>query len=1271
MGKAVEDSLAQTYANDQPHDAFEIGLLSPLRAMPAPSGAAVPGITGGRPFVIVVDGVDECYSSSGHSRRGGGGGGGGGGGMRVSSATSQPTIVDLLAAAKFPFWLSVIVTSGYHDGIQQQMRGETYVPVSMGDTAASDLPHYVRHRLCKRLPSAGAQGDNEARVAEISAFAGGNFLIATQLIEAEVAASLKSKPSQKKTGKGGKGEDIPPRWHLLPTPRFNYNEEGSIGSSSSSSSSGSSSSSWKNKKGRSQMLSKQKLFGSFETRFRSRFGHDGGGFSAPECSVQSAFEVILASQTGRGVEQAVLQAAVRGADNALRRAAPFLRTSQCDFSADGGGSGFAGGIGGGLAARASFDGWGGDSAPIGEGYDYYERYGTSLVRDKGGTEDTRMAGMRCMEEEEDITTTYTLFHQTLRDWFLSGAHSTAVGDPFCCDIDRGRALLAAGCLRRLGGSGAAKGGTNGAAENNGRATANELLDTWLGPELAKLVPEAAVWWNQERAARRDDGRRRMTMYDGRSTTPPNVVHYVYHCSLALADCAGRGTDDDRAALLRAFAAMAMADAGEGSGVDIDVHSRSQVALNARDVIGRCALERVCDESADPLQQYDAIDVLLRAGAHPSFRDQVGLPPLQRLVRSGDTRSVSRILDAEFSARDALLTRFGRRARSALHIAARRANAWDVGLGKGMLELILARGGPMALLVRDAKGHTPLQIAVRTALETNNPIALEAMLDARNVPGWAKDDDDENSRRLGERGVVLGPIVAAAVGVGATVLVGAVVITRHRSSSGGSSSGWGGGISSLIAFSRSSKHALVVGAAVAFGAVLAKAATIAMNRDTYGIRDGASLPGMMQQALPTLVGVEAKAVATVATGRPVRWLIDEAVREALEHPGGVEKGETALVTAGRNGQLGIARLLIERGGALLVSECAGRPAPSLWVAAINGQSEMVRYLLHHHEASCQQHTLSPSPSTPKARLSTKDLCDAICPNRWARQMHRCSMLFVAAHSGHIDVARALLESGANPDLAETKHERSPLMQAAWHGNKTMVKLLLQHGASLDATEKDGGTALMDAASEGHTAVVALLLAGAGSGPGADASVVEENGIGALHYAVGKAQAGAVAELLRHYGSRSASPHNAVCAPAQLAEACLRVPVTKREPGWDGAKPFVPRWTDRCFKELSKLRSREPGNRGHGLGSGKGGGMERRAGGGGVVGSGGGGSGGGGGGVDREDPIMAALVDILQRHGEVRRKCKTVKASVMRDVLRQVKEHEAAARRVHAVDAVDRG
>ena len=280
--------------------------------------------------------------------------------MRVSSATSQPTIVDLLAAANFPLWLSVIVTSGYHDGIQQQMRGETYVPVSMGDTATSDLPHYVRHRLCKRLPAAGAHGDNEACVAEISAFAGGNFLIATQLIEAEVAASLKSKPSQKKTGKGGGGEGILPRWHLLPTPRFNYSEEGSIGSSSSSSS-------WNNKKGRSQMLSKQKLFGSFETRFRSRFGHDGGGFSAPECSVQSAFEVILASQTGRGVEHAVLQAAVRGADSALRRAAPFLRTSQCDFRADGGGSGFAGGIGGGLAARASFDGWGGDSAPIGEG----------------------------------------------------------------------------------------------------------------------------------------------------------------------------------------------------------------------------------------------------------------------------------------------------------------------------------------------------------------------------------------------------------------------------------------------------------------------------------------------------------------------------------------------------------------------------------------------------------------------------------------------------------------------------------------------------------------------------------------------------------------------------------------------------------------------------------------------------------------------------------------------------------------------------------------
>mmetsp|Transcript_39209 Transcript_39209/g.113194 ORF Transcript_39209/g.113194 Transcript_39209/m.113194 type:complete len:1060 (-) Transcript_39209:181-3360(-) len=83
---------------------------------------------------------------------------------------------------------------------------------------------------------------------------------------------------------------------------------------------------------------------------------------------------------------------------------------------------------------------------------------------------------------------------------------------------------------------------------------------------------------------------------------------------------------------------------------------------------------------------------------------------------------------------------------------------------------------------------------------------------------------------------------------------------------------------------------------------------------------------------------------------------------------------------------------------------------------------------------------------------------------------------AAEGGHMEVARALVEAGADLD-APDNNGYSPLF---WAGaNAEMVELLLAAGAHVDAADKANRTALSRAAKGGHTeAIKALLAAGAG-------------------------------------------------------------------------------------------------------------------------------------------------------------------------------------------------
>jgi hypothetical protein len=79
-------------------------------------------------------------------------------------------------------------------------------------------------------------------------------------------------------------------------------------------------------------------------------------------------------------------------------------------------------------------------------------------------------------------------------------------------------------------------------------------------------------------------------------------------------------------------------------------------------------------------------------------------------------------------------------------------------------------------------------------------------------------------------------------------------------------------------------------------------------------------------------------------------------------------------------------------------------------------------------------------------------------------------------GHADLARLLLDGGADPSLAARNPLRvAPLHSAVATGNPAVVELLLASGANPNAEEGSGMTPLHTAAGHGNRQVIALLIA----------------------------------------------------------------------------------------------------------------------------------------------------------------------------------------------------
>ena len=191
-------------------------------------------------------------------------------------------------------------------------------------------------------------------------------------------------------------------------------------------------------------------------------------------------------------------------------------------------------------------------------------------------------------------------------------------------------------------------------------------------------------------------------------------------------------------------------------------------------------------------------------------------------------------------------------------------------------------------------------------------------------------------------------------------------------------------------------------------------------------------------------------------------------------------------------------------------------------------------------------------------------------KYVDPVDQCSILHEAACWANEQLVNDLLIGGADPISGFGPRGSTPLHLAALSGHTGIISTLLLRGANKDALAEDGATPLLNASERGHvTAVETLLAAGADFkirdvdgdsaldgaaaeghipvikailGYGADVNSSDGDGLSALHRAAVNSQAGAVDALVEAGADVELTT---ICGETPLFYACCVEPLRSGE------------------------------------------------------------------------------------------------------------------------------
>ena len=160
--------------------------------------------------------------------------------------------------------------------------------------------------------------------------------------------------------------------------------------------------------------------------------------------------------------------------------------------------------------------------------------------------------------------------------------------------------------------------------------------------------------------------------------------------------------------------------------------------------------------------------------------------------------------------------------------------------------------------------------------------------------------------------------------------------------------------------------------------------------------------------------------------------------------------TPLIIASRNGNLASVKVLLrykadmEARGSVKVEDEVVTGCTPLWTAAVSGHLDIAKILI---ERNADVNGRTSSNSTP---------------------------LRAAAYFGRLDIVSCLVENGADVN-ARNKYENTPLMIACYNGHSQVVTYLIESGANIDLQDKEGNTALHWTIYKDHFEIAKELVA----------------------------------------------------------------------------------------------------------------------------------------------------------------------------------------------------
>ncbi len=190
------------------------------------------------------------------------------------------------------------------------------------------------------------------------------------------------------------------------------------------------------------------------------------------------------------------------------------------------------------------------------------------------------------------------------------------------------------------------------------------------------------------------------------------------------------------------------------------------------------------------------------------------------------------------------------------------------------------------------------------------------------------------------------------------------------------------------------------------------------------------------------------------------------------------GVTALMAAAKNGRVDVVNKLLER--KVNVDAQGKQGVTALMLAAENNQVEIAKLLLKKN-ADPNLEDQTGWSALMKAVYQGNTSCVEALAGRSRQEINRG--LLIAALTGHKEIAKILLDNGAEVD-SRADDGRTSLMLAGIKGDSDLVSLLLKAGADPTLTDKSGATAASLAMAKGHQEVASHLQQGPVS-PGSSA------------------------------------------------------------------------------------------------------------------------------------------------------------------------------------------